>query len=238
MNRETIIGGLRDPAPGFVCENLRARNEKILYRVPLTHVNLSRTFGEIPDPDLVLASLRDVPKFPGFEQFEAVFRDGNGLGLFLPAARQDPNGSAKNFAMGQEFLGSIVLFPSHEWNSELDTMSEWFPDASEATFDELPYSLEDIVPFAGVNYNPDRWFVVLRGPMAGSICWWTHDGDSVMDAPWAIDLKSWAERVWQELPDVFGGTIRFAASDAIDPCPENAELYPVRYVRNLRDAQA
>lgn len=234
MKRTDIIAGLLDPAPAFICENLNADGDKGMYRVPLTYVNLLCTCGDLPGADVARASIRNLPEIPNAEQFRAVFRDGNGLGLFLPTARQESGVSDIEHAPGQDLLGSIVLFPSHEWAAELDAMSDWFTDGADEIFNDLPYALEDIAPFAGVNYSPDRWYVVLRGPMTGAICWWTHDGDSEMDAPWASDLKAWADRIWAELPDVLGGTNRFAPVDTIDQCPDDAELYPTRFVRDLR----
>ena len=55
-----------------------------------------------------------------------------------------------------------------------------------------------------------------------------------MDRAWANDVKDWAARLFAEAPDVLGGTVRFEASQSIDPAPQDAELFPVKYVADGR----
>lgn len=93
------------------------------------------------------------------------------------------------------------------------------------------------MPFAGINFSEERWFVILRGPLAGNVCWFTHDGDCVMDAAWATDVRGWADRIWSEIPSVLGGTIRYSPVDSIDVVPNDAELYPETYVSDWLAAE-
>ncbi|MBX3381839.1 MAG: hypothetical protein KF805_17225 [Phycisphaeraceae bacterium] len=178
-----------------------------------------------------------MPDSPSVAQLRSLLAGGHGLGLFVSSEldRRVSEGKVERDPdISQSLAGAIVLFPPHEWDEVRSHMKDWFPDGLEEQFGPLPYSWDDIVPFAGINFSEERWFVVLRGPMAGKVCWFTHDGDCVMDEPWAADVRSWAERVWAELPDVLGGAIRYGAKDSIDEVPSRAELYPRQYTADWR----
>ncbi|MFO0861171.1 MAG: hypothetical protein U0570_11485 [Phycisphaerales bacterium] len=175
--------------------------------------------------------MQNLGDFPNASQFSALFGDAKGFALLASSNAISSANIAE--AKSQEMAGSIIVFPPQDWKIERRRIARWLAEDAGGVFDGLPYTFDDIVPFAGVNFSPDRWYVVRRGPMAGSICLWTHDGDSVMEEPWANDLRSWAERVWAELPDVLCGLVRFTASDSIDECPDDAELYPVEFLRDM-----
>lgn len=229
-----LIPGLADPNPAFLCSDLRAERESdARYRVPVAHRVLSHTFSEGPDASAGMAAVRELQALLPDHQLWELVSDAQGIGLWVPrsrmaherAAADDPN-------VSQDSCGGLLVYPPHEWEGLREELAEWFGDPLDEVFAELPYTFDDVLPFAGLNYSPDRWFVVLRGEMAGKVCWWTHDGDSVMDQPWADDIRSWAMRVWKECPGVFGGIYRFGPDDTIDSCPESADLYPESYLSN------
>lgn len=231
MLNAKLIPGLADPNPAFLCRNLRVRGSDARYRVPVTHRVLTHTFTTGPDVAAGLAAVRELRALlPGHELCDLV-SDAKGLGLWVPRNRLGTEASiAEDASASQDAWGAVLVVPPHEWAQLRDGMADWFGDDADEIFAELPYTFEDVLPFAGLNFSPDRWFVVLRGEMAGKVCWWTHDGDSVMDQPWADDIQSWAMRVWKECPEVFGGIMRFGPDDTVDPCPSDAELYPESYL--------
>jgi hypothetical protein len=59
-----------------------------------------------------------------------------------------------------------------------------------------------------------------------------------MHEPWAGDIRDWGRRVWDEVPDVFGGIIRFHARDCLDKLPATAELYPEKFVADGADIES
>ncbi len=231
MRAIDVIRGLGDPSPCFLCENLTDSASKSLYRVPVRHI---RTPSVTADANLAegRAALAALPEIESTGQLRAIVSDGHGHGLWVPQRLLDAPGSIEpGTSAEQAAAGSLLIFPPAEWGHLRDEFADWQFDGVEAAFEGLPYTFEDIVLFAGVNFSPDRWFLVLRGPMAGNVCWWTHDGDSVMHEPWALDIRAWADRIFADKPeDTFGGVIRFAAADSIDPAPDDAELYPIRYL--------
>ena len=234
MLNAKLIPGLAGPNPAFLCSNLRGeRGSDARYGVPVRHRVLSHTFSEGPDTSAGMAAVRELQaSLPGHQLSELV-SDAQGIGLWVPRSRLvDETSNDPDLSNSQDSCGGLLVYPPHEWEGLREEMADWFGDYVDETFAELPYTFEDVLPFAGLNYSPDRWFVVLRGEMAGKVCWWTHDGDSVMDQPWADDIRSWAMRVWKECPGVFGGIMRFGPDDTIDPCPSDAELYPEAYSPN------
>lgn len=239
MNPHDVIPGLLDPSPCFVCRELQDRSALARYRVPVVHRKLSNVFVDVQDDHVARRAIAGLPAHPSVEQLVSLVDDGLGIGLWasprLVAA--DEVGELDVMEI-QAALGSLLIFPPAEWEYVRSDMGEWLFDengepAVDKYFEHLPYTLDDILPFAGMNFSPDRWYLVLRGSMAGNVCWWTHDGDSVMDRPWAADLKAWASRVWTELPAVLDGMARFWARDSIDPAPAHAELVPIEYRREL-----
>ncbi len=137
-----------------------------------------------------------------------------------------PDGTA---AIQQKDLGSILVYPPQLWDEERRSLKEWLSDEA-VPFRDLSYGIEDILPFAGVNYSPDRWFFVTRGAMEGKVFWWQHDDAPQISEPWAENLDDWAARVWREVPDVFGGCIRFDKRATPDEVPDGAELFPEKFV--------
>lgn len=174
--------------------------------------------------------MAELPDLASCRQLRALLQNHMGLGLWvckrLDDLREELDPESLEYAT---LCGSLLVFPPAEWAHMRIEFSDWQYDGLEAAFEGLPYGFEDILLFAGPNFSPDRWFLVLRGPMAGNVCWWTHDGDSVMTEPWATDLKAWGDRIYAESPDILGGVVRFGAEDSIDPAPEDAELFPVEY---------
>ncbi|MBN8596218.1 MAG: hypothetical protein J0L78_00950 [Planctomycetes bacterium] len=237
MQAAKLFPRINDPAPAFVCKNNTQRSDPRRFRVPLKHVALTHTYSEAPNAAAGERALAALPETESVAQLRSVLAGGNGLGLFASAEleRKANTGTIDRAGrVAQALAGAVVLFPPHEWDEVRSHMRDWFPDGLEAQFGPLPYTWDDIVPFAGVNFSEERWFVVLRGPMAGSICWFTHDGDCVMDKPWATDVRAWGERIWREVPSVLGGVIRYSAIDSIDEVPPNTELFPEEYVADLR----
>lgn len=229
MTPEDVVTGLSDPAPCLVCEDLTHRESKARYRVPLRHRVLTECCckANVEEARRLIAAL---PDLASVRQLKALLRGEQGLGLWVSAWVDDRRGSfERETELWQAGWGSIVVYPPHEWPCLMKTWEDWFFQGVEKEFADVPYSFADVLPFAGPNFSPDRWFLVLRGPMAGKVFWWTHDGDWVMDTPWAEDIRGWADRIWQETPDVFGGVIRFRAEESIDHPPEDAELYPLHY---------
>lgn len=231
MKATDVIRGLGDPSPCFVCENLTDRQSKARYYVPVGHVKL-RNYMCGPNPSAGQAALEALPDLGSVQQLKAIVSDSKGLGLWASQRLLDYPGTHHPDAQErQAAAGSLIIYPPAEWAEALDDIADWQFDGVEALFEGLPYTFDDVIPFAGVNFTPDRWLLVLRGPMAGNVCWWTHDGDSVMDKPWALDVRGWADRIFADGPqDTFSGAIRFTAADSINAAPENAELYPVQYL--------
>ncbi|MDP1661423.1 MAG: hypothetical protein Q8L55_05865 [Phycisphaerales bacterium] len=183
------------------------------------------------------AILDRLPDSPTVRQLRALFNDSDGIGLFAPA-RIGPDDAEEGSISAQWSYGSILLLPTAEWEAKKAEFVDWQFEGVEAAFADLPYGLDDILCFAAINFSPDMWYIVLRGPMAGAVCWWTHDGDSVMHEPWATDLRAWGERIWREVPEVFGGVIRPTPDSCIDPVGAEGDLYPERYVADMDDTPA
>ncbi|MEK6703255.1 MAG: hypothetical protein AABZ53_13400 [Planctomycetota bacterium] len=234
MPTSEVLPGLDDPSPGFICKALRTKGPEVHYRVPLVHRTLAAANTNSPDVEAGLAALAALPDLPSIRQLREVLHNGVGLGLWVSRRLTERHEQLEPETQEYQALaGAVLIYPPHEWSMLRDEMKDWFFDGVDQAFEGLPYGFDDILPFAGINFTPDRWYIVLRGEMAGSICWWTHDGDSEMSEPWAADLKAWGERVWEELPDVLGGIIRYASTDSIDAAPEGSELYPIKYLRDM-----
>lgn len=233
MKREDILPQLLHPAPGYVCEGSGAGSAR--FRVPLVHRRLDCFYTGVADPAGATAALSALKGTSSAEQLRSLVDDGRGYGLLVPKLlleNEQPEGRTRSEE--QMLAGTLVVFPPHEWNAVKADMLDWFFDGIEAGFAGLPYTAEDILPFAGVNFSPDRWFLVLRGPMAGNVCWWTHDGDSVMNTPWANDIHSWAARFWDELPESIGGGIFLDNAWSVDAVPESEALEIAEYVPDLK----
>jgi hypothetical protein len=235
MNARDIWPWILDPAPCFVCERLlydrKAKPDLARYRVPLLHRQLERTSDVEPNPAAGAAALASLPDIESVRQLRAVIDEEVGVGLFTASRLIDrlQRGDKLHDPSYQACLGSLLVYPPHEWSAIREELAEWFFDGIEAAFSDLPYTFDDVIPFAGPNFSPDRWLLVLRGPMAGNVVWWTHDGDSVMDTPWAQDIQDWGRRLIADGPDVLGGVCRFAGIDSIDNVAEDAVLYPLHY---------
>lgn len=234
MKPSDVIPQLNDPNPCFVCRASFNHESGTRYRVPVVNVPLPCAMSDGPDTAAARAALARLPELPGREQLTALVGGGEGIGLWVPRALDECRDTLQaGTREAQLAAGSLVIFPPHEWGVLRDRLKDWFFDGVEAGFAGLPYGFDDVLPFAAPNFNADCWFLVLRGPMAGKVCWWTHDGDSVMDRPWAEDLRGWGRRVFAETPEVLGGTVRFTAEDSIDRAPNGAELRPERYLPEM-----
>lgn len=228
MQPKDVIRALTDPSPGFLCSNLSEEHGTARFRVPVAHGPLA-AFALEQDAAAGKEALAELPDLESTRQLRALVSASHGLALWVPKRLLSTKGR-KNEDDEQAAAGSVVVYPPAEWAMQRDEFDEWQADADDETFDDLPYTPDDMLFFAGVNYTPNRWFLVLRGPMAGNVCWWTHDGDSVLDEPWARDIRAWGDRIFATPPEeLFGGTIRFSAKDSIDPAPAGAELYPLEY---------
>lgn len=190
MDAPDVFPRLNDAGPMMLCKRLsdRAPEIKRLFRVPIEH----RRLGALTYESRRL--LDELPDLPSFDQLRAVLAEGS-LGLFAPArGRHDTTASGSN--EDQESLGAIILLPPVDWHDANAEFAQMQFDGVEAAFEGLHYSFDDIVVFAKLNFSPDCWFIVRRGPMAGNVFWWTHDGDSQMEEPWAEDIRDWGRRVW------------------------------------------
>jgi hypothetical protein len=223
MQVNEVLPGIADPAPGFLCQNLNDRSSSVRYRVPVAHTRIDCGNTDTAEFD-------QLPALPSVHQLRTLVGDGTGLGLFVSRQGSDCGGPE---TAEQAKMGSVLIFPPTEWPRLKSEFAEWQFEGVDAAFAGVPYSFDDILVFAQINFTPDCWYLVLRGPMAGNVCWWMHDPDSDTDSPWAIDVHDWGRRLWKELPDVFGGIIRFNAAASIDHPPADAQLYPERYLADL-----
>ncbi len=234
MEIADILPQTLHPAPAFLCENLRTADSPIRYRVPLCHRTLKTVMTDRFDKSAGKQAFEAIASNHAASQLCSLVADGLGHGLLVSQKLYKHRLWLRSGTQAaQAVLGSVIVFPPHEWEAVKTEMLDWFFDGVEEGCKGLPYTAKYIIPFAGVNFSPDRWYLVLRGPMAGNVCWWTHDGDSVMSEPWAVDLKAWGKRLWDELPEVLGGVIRFGPKSSLDNSPEDAELYPLEYVSDL-----
>jgi hypothetical protein len=231
MTASDIWPGLRARESKLLCRDLQHRDDTIgRYRVPIEHRPLKGYFPN--DAASVATALSD----PATKDLGTVLEETGGLALFAPAAWPLPAAKpGKPFepttTREQSACGSIIVWPCSEWARLRKEFADWqYNGGVDAAFTGLAYGFADIVIFASINFSPDCWFLVTRGPMAGRVYWWTHDGDSQTRDPWAESIAAWGERVWRETPEVFGGVIRFDASASPDDVPEGAELYPTTLV--------
>ncbi|MEK7867614.1 MAG: hypothetical protein AAB434_13115 [Planctomycetota bacterium] len=224
MRREELFPWLDDESPVFLCQNLKDEESPAVYRVPIEH----RAFAQEMDENAA-ARLAELPPIATFQQLKDLVGDNTMLGLFAPALipPDDPN---LDPVKQQTAQGAILLLPPSEWEEAKKQFAAWQFDGVELAFAGLPYRFEDVLVFATLNFSPDCWFAVLRGPMAGQVFWWTHDGESVLEHPWALDLRDWGRRIREEAPDAFGDFIRYPAEASPDGPPPDAELSPDRYL--------
>ena len=214
MTIDVVLPRLSEPAV-LLCTALWTGDGKI-YTVPVEH----RRLGSPTEKSRRL--LRQLPSQESFEQLRCILEDGP-LGLFAPRLR--PLSELPDSG-GQLSWGAILILAPEEWAPARREWARWFFDGVDAAFAGLPYAFKDVLIFAQLNFSPDCWFTVLSGPMSGKVFWWNHESDADLARPWAQDIRGWAERVWNEVPEVFGGIIRFEPGDCADPAPAGAELYP------------
>lgn len=224
MNALDVLSRVDERGAAFICENL-AKESTARFRVPVEHRRL-RQFG--PEFDAGLTTLRSFVTQPSLIQLHDVLADTGGLGLFAATRGEALFGPDGKGEISQEQIGSIWICPPQYWANERAELSEWL-DGTDG-LGSSTHGLDDIIIFAGINYSPDRWYVVTRGPDAGRIFYWGHDGDAEPDTPWADDLIAWGDRIWQNVPELFGGTIRWEPHCSEDDCPPNAELFPLEFV--------
>lgn len=230
MTASDIVPALLHGSPHFLCRNLNDGESAGRYRVPVVHRPLTNFMLSEPDSSAGGLAMDALPDLPSTRQLRALLQQHAGLGLWVSEqlAAQIEMLEPGTIAY-QASAGSLLVYPPAEWESLREDFADWQFDGVDAAFEGLPYGFDDILPFAGPNFSPDRWFLVLRGSMAGRVFWWSHDGDSQMSEPWADDIKAWGHRICAEVPEIFGGVIRFAADDSIDPAPDGAVLLPVEY---------
>lgn len=203
----------------FECSVLGGASLQTRARVPLQHRELA---GE---PTEVLSLLDTVP---GADQFCETFANGRGYALFLP--------QTGGFAFGPEAdaqaeLGAIVVLPPELWSEHTSMLADWQYETP-GLIVEQNVAVSDVCVFAQVNYSPDCWYVVLRGPQAGKIWWWEHDtADGLMQEPFARSLQGWAERLSEDPVPYLGGTIRYSPASSIDVVDGASQLYPEKLIR-------
>lgn len=224
MRREDLFPWLDDESPVFLCQDLKDEESPTVYRVPIEH----RAFAQELD-QASAARVAGLPPLATFQQLKDLVGDNTLIGLFAPA-RIPADDAQLDLVKQQIAQGAVLLLPPSEWEEAKKQLAAWQFDGVELAFGGLPYRFEDILVFATLNFSPDCWFAVLRGPMAGQVVWWTHDEDPFLDRPWALDLKDWGRRIREEVPDLFGDSIRYPAEASPDGPPPGAELSPDRYL--------
>jgi len=226
MGALALLPRLAEQTGVFLCSNLSQRESPRRYRVPVEHRRFE-LFGAAFD-----SAIRSVPSAGGgntARQIADALSDSGGIGLF--AAKGWPLGGPDGTREPtQEEHGAVLIIPPQFWEEEHRDLQGWMPDGFDPS-GNLPYGLDDIAIFAKVNFTPDVWYYVKRGPLEGKIFRWQHDDEADPTQPWADDFITWAARVWREVPDLFGGTIRWdRAATPDEDCPDNAELFPVEFV--------
>ena len=122
------------------------------------------------------------------QQIATALADSGGIGLF--AAKGWPLGGPDGTREPtQEEHGAVLIIPPQFWEEELSDLQGWLPDGFDGLAN-LPYGMDDIAIFAKVNFTPDVWFYVTRGPLEGKIFRWLHDDASDLTTPWADDFIS------------------------------------------------
>ena len=219
MTLDSVLPRLSESS-ALMCSALNSEDRE-RYPFPVEHRRLERPTAAA---DRILNKL---PAGKTFDQLRCILKGGP-LGLFAPRLRKlvKPPRVA-----GQKSWGAILILPPTDWKAAARDLSEWQCDGVEATFHGLPYAFEDVLVFATVNFSPDCWFTVLSGPMKGKVFRWMHDDVCDLAEPWAQDVRGWAYRLWKEVPEVFGGVIRFQAADCADRLPKGTELFPEKLVR-------
>lgn len=223
----SFVPGEHDPSPAFLCRDLSDSDETPRYRVPVQHV-----MNEPPSEE-GRALFDALPNIRPIIQLAKIVGDGSGYGLFAPSLLQQP-GLTLSTIDEQRSMGSMFIYPPVLWKLMRERLGDWLGDPPEV-FARLPYGLEDLLPFAGIGMSADFWLIVMRGPAAGRILSWGHDGegDASLGVRWAENLNDWARRIRAELPGNFGGTVRFTPGESIDNAPADAELYPEVYLPDI-----
>lgn len=226
MGALTVLPRLAEQNGVFLCSNLKQSESPRRYRVPVEHRRFE-LFGDAFD-----RAIRSVTSTGGgntAQQIAEALADTGGIGLF--SAKGWPLGGADGTREPtQAEHGAVLIIPPQFWEEELRDLQGWIPDDFDGLAN-LPYGMEDIAIFAKINFTPDVWFYVKRGPFEGKIFRWLHDDASDLTTPWAEDFVTWAARVWREVPGLFGGITRWdRAATPDEDCPDNAELYPLEFV--------
>lgn len=226
MGALDVLPRLAEQNGAFVCSNLSQRESARRYRVPVEHRQF-KLFG--PAFDNAIRSVTSAGGSRTAQQIASALAESGGIGLF--AAKGWPwGGPGGTREPTQEEHGAVLIIPPQFWQEELNDLEGWIPDGFEGLSD-LPYGMEDIAIFAKINFTPDVWFYVTRGSLEGKIFRWLHDDASDLVEPWADDFIGWADRVWREVPDLFGGITRWNRTATPDSdCPEDAELFPLEFV--------
>lgn len=219
-----------DPNPCFLCSDLNTDVENAKYRVPLCYRNLGTEAG-LDSQDLAI--IEALPDIEGVRQLRMLVEDSCGIGIWVPLLAYDLERKT-GAQLSQETMGAITVFPPCDWQALKSELTDWCFEGVEQEFENLPYSFEDVLPFARINYSPDLWFLILKGEMAGKVCFWGHEGDCVMEEPWADDIRAWSERIFTTGPEVLGGMAQYSARDSIDLTPDNAVLCPRKYVADYK----
>jgi hypothetical protein len=195
-----------------------------LCRVPVEHRILGDAFGSFGE------LMNDVGSDLSQQQLAAILEHTGGVGLFAPSrwSLTSPCGDPHR---DQGAHGSVILWPASEWERLHSEFMDWQYDGVEVTFGDAPFGPDDVLIFASVNFSPDCWLLVTRGPMQGKIVFWSHEDRADFQTPWADDLRSWGERLRREIHELLACRAAFdriAADDAED-LPESVELLPVSF---------
>lgn len=163
-------------------------------------VKLRHIFGPPPPSLGPLAVHRAAPE-PALRQLAALY-DRHGAGILFAADDGQPD-------------GLWLISPSHmeleraqmfQWDCLYDLFDpESLADNNRYSeglgFGSIPAPQcepQDLLPFAGMLYSPDRYFVVVRGPLAGQIFFFDHETGVDFETPVAIDLPTFLRRVIED----------------------------------------
>jgi hypothetical protein len=212
---ENVMTLLNHPAPAFWCSNNTDRTDKSEYLVPVRHM------GYDPLPPERHQELRDrLGPIAGADQITAFYTKHDGASLFANPSTDE---------------GAIILLPFEEWAERQEEALDWIKIDMDYHEDgespKLPFTVEKLIAIGALNWSPDTWFLATDGGAAGKVYYWRHDGEPLAAEPYADDLSEFVVRLFKDVPNCFGGIVRFTHNDAVaERPPAGTELYPLRYI--------
>lgn len=223
MSMEDVIGILNHPAPAFWCANADTRTDEREYLVPIKHR------CHEPLAKKVVEVLREILEpVPGADQIISFYKKHNGANLFINP-RLD--------------VAEMCILQVEHWPGQQEEVFDWLRDSEEITdfselSDDLPYSVDRLVPVGCLNGSPDTWFLATDGAAVGKVFFWEHDGAPFPKRAYADDFFKFIMRLFEDAPDSLGGHARYTDHDVVGAkLPSGTGLYPIRYVADWRKEQ-